>query len=251
MKTAIVTGGSRGIGAAYVRKLGEMGYSVAINYYARDSELDAEHEAVQALIKELDETYHVCGIAVPADISTVEGCNTLSKAALESFDEKIDVLVNNAGISNDRSLFDLTYEQYMRTFQTNFIGAFHMCHKIVPYMARRGCGCVVSTSSVGGLMGFPNGSDYCASKAALIGMTRALAIEFAARNIRFNCICPGMVWTDMLRNVPKELNDRNAKLIPMGKIGHTEDIALALEFIIKNQYLTGQSISPNGGIVMP
>ena len=110
---------------------------------------------------------------------------------------------------------------------------------------------VMLIMSIGGLMGVANQADYCASKAGLIGMTRALAMEFGKQHIRFNCICPGMIWTDMLRGVNQDELQALAATIPMGKIGDVEDISGAMEFLINNKYMTGQYVSPNGGIFMP
>lgn len=246
MKTAIITGGSRGIGEAMTMKLGEMGYNVVINYRSDSSKALAE-----ALIEKLQSQYGVKGAAFQADVSKYEDCEKLVASAVETFGEKIDVLINNAGITNNAPFCDLPREKYMAVLETNLISAFHMCHFVVPYMVKAGGGCVISTSSIGGLMGVANQADYCASKSGLIGMTRALAMEFGKQNIRFNCICPGMIWTDMLRGVNQDEVAALAQAIPMGKIGDVADIAGAMEFLIKNEYMTGQYVSPNGGIYMP
>ncbi len=246
MKTAIITGGSRGIGEAMTLKLGEMGYNVVINYRSESSKALTE-----ALIAKLKEQYGVEGFAVQADVSRYEDCEKLVKAAVEHFGRKLDVLVNNAGITNNAAFCELPREKYMAVLETNLLSAFHMCHFVVPYMVEANEGCVISTSSIGGLMGVANQADYCASKAGLIGMTRALAMEFGKQNIRFNCICPGMIWTDMLRGVNQEEVAALATAIPQGRIGDVEDIAQAMEFLIRDKYMTGQYVSPNGGIYMP
>lgn len=246
MKTAIITGGSRGIGEAMTLKLGEMGYNMVINYRSESSKTLTE-----ALIAKLKEQYGVEGFAVQADVSRYEDCEKLVKAAVEHFGRKIDVLVNNAGITNNAAFCELPREKYMAVLETNLLSAFHMCHFVVPYMVEANEGCVISTSSIGGLMGVANQADYCASKAGLIGMTRALAMEFGKQNIRFNCICPGMIWTDMLRGVNQEEVAALATAIPQGRIGDVEDIAQAMEFLIRDKYMTGQYVSPNGGIYMP
>lgn len=246
MKTAIITGGSRDIGEAMTLKLGEMGYNVVINYRSESSKALTE-----ALIAKLKEQYGVEGFAVQADVSRYEDCEKLVKAAVEHFGRKIDVLVNNAGITNNAAFCELPREKYMAVLETNLLSAFHMCHFVVPYMVEANEGCVISTSSIGGLMGVANQADYCASKAGLIGMTRALAMEFGKQNIRFNCICPGMIWTDMLRGVNQEEVAALATAIPQGRIGDVEDIAQAMEFLIRDKYMTGQYVSPNGGIYMP
>lgn len=246
MKTAIITGGSRGIGEAMSYKLGEMGYNVVINYRS-----DSSKALTDTVVANLKEKYGVDAIAVQADVSKYEDCEKLVAAAVEKFGEKIDVLVNNAGITNNAAFCDLPKEKYMSVLETNLISAFHMCHFVVPYMVKANEGCVISTSSIGGLMGVANQADYCASKSGLIGMTRALAMEFGKQNIRFNCICPGMIWTDMLRGVNQDEVNALALAIPMGKIGDVDDIANAMEFLIKDKYMTGQYVSPNGGIYMP
>ncbi len=246
MKTAIITGGSRGIGEAMVMKLGEMGYNVVINYRS-----DSSKALSEALIKKLAEQYGVKGIAVQADVSKYEDCQKLVEAAVTEFGTKIDVLINNAGITNNSAFCKLEKDSYMHVLETNLISAFHMCHFVVPYMVEANEGCVINVSSIGGLMGVINQADYCASKSGLIGMTRALALEFAGQNIRFNCICPGMIWTDMLRGVNQDELQALAATIPMGKIGDVEDISGAMEFLINNKYMTGQYVSPNGGIFMP
>lgn len=246
MKTAIITGGSRGIGEAMTMKLGEMGYNVVINYRS-----DSSKALTEKLVDTLKEKYGVEGYAVQADVSKYEDCEKLVKAAVEKFGEKIDVLVNNAGITNNAAFCNLPREKYMAVLETNLISAFHMCHFVVPYMVKAGGGCVINTSSIGGLMGVANQADYCASKAGLIGMTRALAMEFGKQHIRFNCICPGMIWTDMLRGVNQDEVQALKMGIPMGDIGDVEDIAIAMEFLIRDKYMTGQYVSPNGGIYMP
>lgn len=246
MKNAIITGASRGIGEAMALRLGQMGYNVVINYRS-----DSSKALTEALIAKLKKEYDVEGVAVQADVSRYEDCEKLVKAAVEAFGEKIDVLINNAGITNNAPFCELPREKYMAVLETNLISAFHMCHFVVPYMVKANGGCVVNTSSIGGLMGVANQADYCASKAGLIGMTRALAMEFGKQNIRFNCICPGMIWTDMLRGVNQDEVAALAQSIPMGKIGNVEDIANAMEFLIKDEYMTGQYISPNGGNYMP
>lgn len=246
MKTAIITGGSRGIGEAMTRKLGELGYNVVINYRS-----DSSKALTEKLIQDLKDLYSVDGLAVQADVSKYEECEKLVNAAVAKFGKKIDVLVNNAGITNNSPFCELPREKYMAVLETNLISAFHMCHFVVPYMVKAQEGCVINTSSIGGLMGVANQADYCASKAGLIGMTRALAMEFGKQHIRFNCICPGMIWTDMLRGVNQDEVQALKQGIPMGEIGDVDDIAGAMEFLIKNKYMTGQYVSPNGGIYMP
>ena len=247
MKNAIVTGGSRGIGEAFVLKLGEMGYNVVINYVS-----DSSKVLTEKIIETLKTKYNVNGYGVQADVSTYEGCKKIVNFAVEKFGGKIDVLVNNAGIASKNVPFtEMPYEQYMSVINTNLLGTFHMCHLVVPYMVKAKKGCVINNSSVGGLMGVAGQVDYCASKAGINGMTRGLAVEFAKDNIRFNSICLGMISTDLLKSIDKDKLDALAKTIPLQKFGTLEEAADTMEYLIKNEYMTGQYISPNGGMFMP
>lgn len=244
-KTAIITGGSRGIGEALTIKLGEMGYNVVVNYRSESS-----RSLTESLIERLKNDCAVEAIAVKADVSKYEDCEALVKAAVERFGEKIDVLVNNAGITNNCNFIDITVEQYTSVINTNLLGLMHMIHLALPYLVDHDS-VIVNTASIGGLMGVINQADYCAAKAGVIGLTRALALEFAGRKVRVNAIAPGMIMTDMLRGVNQDELKALADTIPQGFIGDTSDIAGAAEYIINAPYLTGQTISPNGGIIMP
>jgi len=244
-KTAIITGGSRGIGSAMTLKLGEMGYNVVINYRS-----DSSKSLSDDLAKEIAEKYGTETLVVHADVSKYDDCENLVKLAAEKFGGKIDVLVNNAGITNNCNFIDITKEQYTNVIETNLLSFLHMCHLALPYMVDHDS-CIINTSSIGGLIGVANQADYCASKSGILGLTRALALEFAGRKVRVNAIAPGMIMTDMLRGVNQDELNALSATIPQGYIGDTSDIANCMEYIIKASYLTGQTISPNGGIVMP
>ena len=248
-KTAIITGGSRGIGKALSLKLGEMRYNVVINYRSPSSKALSDEIA-----KELEEKYHVETLVVKADVSKYEECENLVKETVKKFGDKIDVLVNNAGITNNCNFIDITKEAYERVISTNLMSFLHMSHLVLPYMVNHSdkehqCS-IVNTSSVGGMTGVINQADYCAAKSGVIGLSRALALEFAKRGIRVNVIAPGMIMTDMLRGVNQDELRALASTIPEGYIGDVSDIAGALEYILKAPYLTGQVISPNGGFVL-
>lgn len=243
-KLAIITGGSRGIGEAMTLKLGEMGYNIVINYRS-----DSSKALTDKLIEKLKNDYKVDSLAVKADVSKYEDCEVLVKAAIDKFGDKIDVLVNNAGITNNCNFIDLKVEDYTRVINTNLMSMLHMCHLALPYMVDHDSS-IVNTSSIGGLIGVANQGDYCAAKSGVIGLTRALAIEFASRKVRVNSIAPGMIMTDMLRGVNQDELKALASGIPQGYIGETSDIAGCMEYIITAPYLTGQTISPNGGFVM-
>ena len=246
MKNAIITGGSRGIGEAMVLKLGEMGYNVLINYVSDKSRILTEE-----LIYNLKNKYKVKGYGFKADVSKYEECKKLVDEAVKLFNGKIDVLVNNAGISSSNVPFtEMKYEEYMKVINTNFLGTFHMCHLVIPYMLKEKKGCIINSSSIAGVMGVAGQTDYCASKAAIIGMTRALAMEYGKQNIRINSICAGMIWTDLLKSIKKDKLESLEKKIPLRYIGKVEDAVACMELLIKNEYMTGQYLSPNGGLFM-
>ena len=230
-KNAIITGGSRGLGKAMTLKLGELGYNVAINYRS-----DSSKKLTEDLVEELKSEYGVEAIAVQADVSKFEDCEKLVNAAVEAFGEEIDALVNNAGITNNCNFIDLQPEDYERVINTNLVSMMHMCHLALPYMVDRDTA-IVCTASVGGLTG-------------VIGLCRALALEFAPRKVRVNSIAPGMIMTDMLKGVNQDELNALAGTIPLGYIGEPKEIAGALEYILTADYLTGQVISPNGGFVL-
>lgn len=247
-KVAIITGGSRGIGEAMALKLGGEGFNVVINYRS-----DSSKELSEKLAEKIMSTYKVETLVVKADVSKYEDCEHLIKETVNKFGDKIDVLVNNAGITNNCNFVDIKKEQYENVINTNLMSFLHMTHLTLPYMVNHSskdsqC-CIVNTSSIGGLIGVINQADYCASKAGIIGFTRALALEFAGRGIRVNAIAPGMIMTDMLRGVNQDELKALAGTIPQGYIGDVSDIAGALGYILNAPYLTGQVISPNGGIV--
>ena len=248
-KTAIITGGSRGIGEGMSLKLGELGYNVVINYRSESSKALSDNIA-----EKVKKEYGVDTLVVRADVSKYEDCEALVKAAVDKFGDKIDVLVNNAGITNNSNWIDIKKEDYERVINTNLMSFLHMTHLVLPYMVNHSskdnqC-CIVNTSSIGGMIGVVNQADYCAAKAGVIGLTRALAMEFAGRGVRVNAIAPGMIMTDMLRGVNQDELNALAATIPQGYIGDVPDISGALDYILTASYLTGQTISPNGGIVV-
>ncbi len=248
-KTAIITGGSRGIGRALALKLGELGYNVVINYRSDSSKAKSEE-----LAKELESTYHVETLIVKADVSSYAHCEELVKATTEKFGDQIDVLVNNAGITNNCNWIDIKPEDYEQVIATNLMSFLHMTHLVLPHMVNhsdKDHQCVIcNISSVGGMTGVINQADYCAAKSGVIGLTRALALEYAGRGVRVNAIAPGMIMTDMLRGVNQDELHALASTIPEGYIGDVSDIAGALGYILTAPYLTGQVISPNGGFVL-
>ncbi len=243
-KIAIITGGSRGLGRGMALKLGELGYNVVINYRSDSSKALSDN-----LAKEITDKFGVETLVVRADVGIYEDCEALIKATIDKFGDKIDVLVNNAGITNNCNFIDIKKEDYINLVNVNLISLMHMCHLALPHMVDHDSS-IINISSVGGLVGVLNQADYCATKSGVIGLSRALAVEYAGRKVRVNVIAPGMIMTDMLRGVNQDELNALASTIPLGYIGEPEDIAGALEYLVKSPYVTGQVLSPNGGFVM-
>lgn len=239
MKTVIVTGGSRGIGRAIVEKFAKENYNVLLNY--NKSEFAA-----------LDIAKKYPNVEIfKADVSNTKDVEAMINFA-ESKYGQIDILINNAGISCTGLLQDISLEEWNRLFEVNVTGTFLVTREVLPRMISKKVGKIINISSVWGLVGASMEVAYSASKAAIIGFTKALAKEVGPSNITVNCIAPGIVMTDMVNNLSVEEFDQIREEIPLGRIGSTEDIATTAFYLASDDanYITGQVISPNGGWVI-
>ena len=245
-KYAIVTGGARGLGEGIARRLAGNGYNIVINYVS-----DRSKEKADKVAEEIKSQNGVDAIAVQADVSDYAQAKKLIEESVAKFGEKIDVLINNAGIENGTRFIDLKPEQYERLVDVNLNSYMHCSHLAIPYMIKAGGGCIVNTASVGGQIGVVNQVDYCAAKSGVIGLTRGLAMEYAPDHIRVNAVAPGMIWTDMLREVDQTAVEALKQSVPLREIGEVEDIAQAVEYLVNAKYVTGQTLGPNGGLFMP
>lgn len=235
-RTALVTGGTRGIGAAIARGLKDAGYKVAANYAGND-------DAANAFKKET-------GIAVYKwSVADYDACARGIKQ-VEADLGPIDVLVNNAGITRDAMFHRMTPEQWNEVIGTNLNGVFNMTHPVWPGMRERKFGRIITISSINGQKGQAGQVNYSASKAGDIGFTKALAQEGARAGITVNVICPGYIGTEMVRAIDeKVLNERILPQIPVGRLGEPEEIARCVLFLASDDagFITGSTISANGG----
>ena len=241
-KAILVTGSSHGIGAATVIAFAKDGYDVGINY-------NKTPEGAQSVAEEC-RRYGVDAQIYQCDVGRRDQCERMLNAFIQHFG-RIDVLVNNAGVENGTRFVDLKPAQYERLINVNLVSYLHCSHIVLPYMIQAGGGCIVNTASVGGLMGVVNQVDYCAAKSGVIGLTRGLAAEYAPNHIRVNAVAPGMIWTDMLRECNQDEVEALKKSVPLGTIGEVEDIAQCVAYLVEAKYVTGQTIGPNGGLLMP
>lgn len=247
-RIALVTGASRGIGAAIALRLAEDGHDVAINYVedpVRDNA--AEADALAEQIRDLG----VEAVCVAADVTDREAVADMVGYVAARLGS-VDVLVNNAGITRDRTLRKLPPEDWDRVLAVNLTGAFNCAQAVVEGMTERGWGRIVSVSSVVGLTGNFGQANYAASKAGLLGLTKSLAREVARKGVTVNAVAPGFIATEMTAAMPPEVLARVTESIPLGEMGTAEDVANAVAFLASDEarYITGHVLSVNGGWYM-
>ena len=242
-KTAVVTGGSRGIGRAVCVALAKQGCNVVVNYCHGE----AAAAETAALCKELG----VEAVTVQADVSTAEGCKKLFEEAVNAFG-RVDILVNNAGVTRDNLILRLSEEDFDTVLNANLKGAFLCCKEAARRMVRQRYGRIVNLSSVVGLRGNAGQTNYSASKAGLIGLTKALAKEEGPSGITVNCVAPGVIDTDMMAAFTAEDKAALAEETPVGRLGTAEEVAKLLLYLAGEDagYITGQVFGVNGGLVI-
>ena len=242
LKTIIATGGSRGIGAGIVRLLAkERKYHIVLNYHqseekAKQIQTELKQEGIQIEI-------------FKADVSKREEVKKLVQFTLDKF-QSIDVLINNAGISQTKLFTDITDEDWNNMIQKNLTSVFYCTQEILPTMIHQKVGCIINISSIWGIVGGSCEVHYSATKAGMIGMTKALAKELGPSNIRVNSIAPGAIDTDMNQEITEEEWNQIKEETPLQKIGQPIDIARCVKWLIEDVFTTGQVISLNGGWVI-
>lgn len=237
-KVVIVTGGSRGIGAEIVKTLANENYKVILNYNNSKEQAEKIQQELLEQGKEIE--------IIKADVSKKEEAKKLIQFALNKFN-KIDVLINNAGISQEGLFTDVTEEEWQKIMNINLNSVFYCTQQALKYMIPEQQGCIINISSIWGETGASCEVAYSATKAAINGMTKALAKEVGPSNIRVNAIAPGIIDTDMNRNLTTEELEQIKEQIPLNKIGKAIDIAKCVKWLIEDEYTTGQIISINGG----
>lgn len=238
MKTVIVTGGSRGIGAAIVKELAKSGFYVVLDY----NKSEKEAKKIQKELKEMNINIEI----FKADVSKREDVKELVKFALEKY-KNIDVLINNAGIDQIKPFTDITDEDWNKMMKVNLNSVFYCTQEVLENMIHNKKGCIINISSIWGKEGASCEVHYSSSKAAVDGFTKALAKELGPSNIRVNSISPGLVDTDMNKNIREEDIQLIKSEIPLGRVAKPEEIAKSVKWLIDDEYVTGQIISVNGG----
>ena len=244
-KVAIVTGSSRGIGAAIALKMAQQGANVVLNYHS-----DKSKKYIEDISKKIKE-YGSKVIAVQADVSKLKDAKKLINEALNEF-SKIDILVNNAGITSDNLLLRMKEEDWDKVMDVNLKGVFNCTKAVVKNMMKERQGKIINLTSVVGIRGNAGQANYSASKAGVIGFTKSIAQELAGRNITANAVAPGFITTDMTEGLSEKAKKELLNEIPLSRLGKGEDVAELVCFLAseKADYITGQVINVDGGMVM-
>jgi 3-oxoacyl-[acyl-carrier protein] reductase len=242
-RSAIVTGGTRGIGRAIVKELAGRGANVAFSY-TKNSELADE------VVKEVEASGRRA-IAFQADVADSDAAEKMVRAVKAEFGS-VDYLVNNAGITRDKLIMMMSEEDWDAVLDTNLKGVFNVTKPAVSIMVRQRRGSILNISSISGIVGMAGQTNYSASKAGLIGFTRALAKEIAKRNITVNALALGLIETDMTGVLADEYKQKVLEQIPLGRFGNVTEIARVAAFLLSDDalYITGQVLQVDGGLAI-
>lgn len=240
MNYALVTGGSRGLGAAICKRLALQGLGIIINYRSNETAADA---VAGEIVRNGG-----CACLLPFDVCSEESVDSaFEKWEEEHPDDRITILVNNAGIREDNLLIFMQSQQWHNVIGTTLDGFFHVTRRVLKGMLTKRFGRIINIASLSGLKGLPGQANYSAAKAALIGATKALAQEVAARKVTVNAVAPGFIKSDMTKDLDE---DNLKKLVPIGRFGEADEVAALVAFLASNEssYITGETISINGGL---
>ena len=237
-KTALVTGASQGLGETTVRLLHRAGANVVVNYVA----MGVNRENAERVVADLGDR----ALAVEADVRNAQRVEDMFEKAEQRFGG-IDIVVNNAGIIRDRSLRKMSREEWQDVVDTNLTGVFNVCKAAVDRLRENGR--IVNLTSISALVGFFGQANYSAAKAGVIALTKVLSKELAKKQITVNAVAPGVVLTEMGQTIPEEQRAVMLSMIPLGRLGESEDVANAILFLCSDlaSYVTGQTLHVNGG----
>ena len=242
-KVAFITGATRGIGRQIAITLAKEGFDIAINYRKENEDLIET--------KKMVEDQKVKCFTVQGDVSSFEDSERMVKDIIEEFNH-IDILVNNAGITKDMLLMRMKKEDFESVIGVNLVGTFNITKNVIPYMMKNRSGRIINVSSVVGISGNAGQTNYSASKAGIIGITKSLAKEVGSRNILVNAVAPGFIETQMTDVLKEEVKEEISKTIPLKRMGTVEDVANVVKFLASkdSSYITGQVINIDGGMLM-
>lgn len=242
-KVVLVTGAARGIGKEIAIQFARSGYDVSVNYRTKTDELDE-------LKDEIEKNGVKCAL-VQGDVARFEEAESIVNETVEKLG-KIDVLVNNAGITKDGLLMRMSKDDFEKVIDINLVGTFNVTRNVIPLMIKQKSGRIISISSVVGVAGNAGQTNYSASKAGIIGFTKSLAKEVASRNILVNAVAPGFIATDMTSVLSDAVKENINNQIPLRKMGTAEDVAKVVKFLASedSSYITGQVINVDGGMIM-
>jgi 3-oxoacyl-[acyl-carrier protein] reductase len=242
-RTALVTGGSRGIGRAVALALAEEGADVAVNYVASETAAKDIAEQVRKLGRH--------AILAQADVADYPDTFRMAQEVLKEFGH-LDILVNNAGINSDKTFVKMDHASWRKVLGTNLDGVFNCTKVFVDSMLTRGYGRIVNITSVIGQIGNFGQANYAASKAGVTAMTKSLAKELAAKGITVNAVAPGFIETDMVDSIPERVRQRLLDQVPLKRFGKADEVARAVIYLVSSDgdYITGEELSMNGGLLM-
>ena len=242
-KVALVTGASRGIGAAIASKLASLGCDVAINYAGNIQKAEETLNSVKA--------YGVNAQIYQANVANYEEVEAMTKQIIKDFGH-LDIIINNAGITSDNLMMRMDQDSFDSVIDVNLKGTWNVCKSITRPILKQRSGVIINLSSVVGINGNVEQVNYAASKAGVIGLTKSLAKEFASRNIRVNAVAPVYVKSDMTAKLSEEITEKVLENIPLGQLGEVEDIANAVAFLVSDEarYITGQVLVVEGGMAI-